>query len=85
MVRIFANTVMRSDAVLKVILNVKLFPGMQCDLEQERFIRFVAMEEEGLVHFAMKLANANEAAAFLEKLQENIPERAPAEDTQTAS
>lgn len=70
---------MRSDAVLRVILNVKLFPGMQCQIEQERFLRFVAMEEEGLVHFVAKLANAHEASSFSEQLQHNIPARKPAE------
>ncbi|WFC96862.1 hypothetical protein MBRA1_003525 [Malassezia brasiliensis] len=68
-----ARLVMRSDAVLRVILNVKLFAGMQCHVEQERFLRIVAMEQEGLVHFALKLANAHEAEAFLAELQQNIP------------
>ena len=64
---------MRSDAVLKVILNVQIFAGMQCHIEQERFLRFVAMEEEGLVHFAVKFANANDAHAFMQQLQDHIP------------
>ena len=65
--------VMRLDAVLKLILYVKLFPGMQCNLEQDRFIRVVAMESDGLSHFAIKFANANDATAFLTSLQEHIP------------
>ncbi|KAI3622912.1 hypothetical protein CBS14141_004245 [Malassezia furfur] len=68
-----ARLVMRSDAVLRVILNVKLFAGMQCHVEQERFLRIVAMEQDGLVHFALKLANAHEAESFLAELQQNIP------------
>ena len=67
------HTVMRSEAVLRVILNVKLFAGMQCHVEQERFLRIVAMEQDGLVHFALKLANAHEAESFLAELQQNIP------------
>lgn len=67
--------VMRSDAVLRVILNVQLFPGMQCDLDQERFIRIAAMEEGGLSHLALKLANASEAAALQEQLHAYIPPR----------
>ena len=65
--------VMRLDAVLKLILNVKLFPGMQCNLEQDRLKRVVAMESDGLSHFAIKFANAIDATAFLASLQEHIP------------
>lgn len=68
-----ARLVMRLDAVLKLILNVKLFAGMQCHIEQERFIRVVAMEPEGLVHFAIKFGNASDAATFLARLKEHIP------------
>ena len=68
--------VMRSEGVLKLILNVKLFAGMQCDLEQERFLRLVAMESEGLTHFAIKFANATEASTFLKQLRMHIPREA---------
>lgn len=64
---------MRSEGVLKLILNVKLFGGMQCDLEQERFLRLVAMEPEGLTHLAIKFANATEASSFLKQLKSHIP------------
>jgi len=67
--------VMRSEGVLKLILNVKLFAGMQCDLEQDRFLRLVAMEPKGLTHFAIKFANATEASTFLKELQAHIPAR----------
>lgn len=68
-----ARLVMRLDAVFKLILNVKLFPGMQCHLDQERFLRVVAMEPDGLTHFLLKFGNAAEAHAFLTRLQEHIP------------
>ena len=68
-----ARLVMRLDAVLKLILNVKLFPGMQCHLDQERFLRVVAMESDGLTHFLLKFGNAADAHAFLTHLQEHIP------------
>lgn len=70
-----ARLVMRADGVLRVILNVVLFPGMLCELEQEKYIRIVAMEAEGLSHFAIRLANQGEAAALLHALREHIPER----------
>jgi len=68
-----ARLVMRLDAVLKLILNVKLFPGMQCHLDQERFLRVVAMESDGLTHFLLKFGNAADAHTFLSHLQEHIP------------
>ena len=68
-----ARLVMRLDAVLNLILNVKLFPGMQCHLDQERFLRVVAMESDGLTHFLLKFGNAADAHAFLTHLQEHIP------------
>lgn len=67
---------MRSDAVLRVILNVPLFPGMQCDLEQEKFLRLVALEDGALVHLAIKLANATDAQTLLTHLHEHIPPKA---------
>lgn len=70
-----ARLVMRADGVLRVILNVVLFPGMLCEQEQEKYIRIVAMEAEGLSHFAIRLANQAEAAALLHALREHIPER----------
>lgn len=77
---ILTDTVMRSEGVLKLILNVKLFAGMQCDLEQERFLRLLAMEPEGLIHFAIKFANATEANAFLKQLRMHIPPREASSD-----
>lgn len=68
-----ARLVMRLDAVLKLILNVKLFPGMQCHLDQERFLRVVAMESDGLTHLLLKFGNAADAHTFLSHLQEHIP------------
>lgn len=65
--------VMRSDAVLRLLLNVKLFSGMQCDLEQERFVRVVVMEPQGIAHLALKFGNAQGAMTFLQQLKEHIP------------
>ena len=64
---------MRSDAVLRLLLNVKLFSGMQCDLEQERFVRVVVMEPQGIAHLALKFGNAQGAMTFLQQLKEHIP------------
>lgn len=70
---------MRAEGVLRVVLNVQLFPGMKCGHEQDVFIRFVAMEQNGLVHFALKVCNANEfgnkddAETFYSAIKEHIP------------
>lgn len=63
---------MRADGVLRVILNVVLFPGMQCE-QEEKYLRVVAMESTGLSHLALRLASASEAEDFLAKIREHIP------------
>jgi len=50
--------VMRSEAVLRLILNVSLFPGMQVTLSQDKFVRLSAFEEGQLKHFTIRVANA---------------------------
>lgn len=45
---------MRSEGVLRLILNVALFHGMKVELAGEKFVRFVALEEAKLIHFALK-------------------------------
>lgn len=48
--------VMRADGVLRVILNVALFPKMPVQLAQEKFIRFSAPGEDNkLEHFTVKV------------------------------
>ena len=73
-------TVMRAEGVLRVVLNVQLFPGMKCGHEQDVFIRFVAMEKSGLVHLALKVricankfGNSDEAWSFYSAIKGHIP------------
>lgn len=42
--------------MLRLILNVNLFAGMKIDVEQDKFVRIVAMEDGQLVHFALKVS-----------------------------
>lgn len=42
--------------MLRLILNINLFKGMKIHLEQDKFLRIVAFEEEKLVHFAIKVS-----------------------------
>lgn len=49
-------SVMRSEGVLRLILNINLFKGMKINLEQDKFLRIVALEDGKLVHFAIKVS-----------------------------
>ncbi len=66
---------MRADGVLRVILNVKLFAGMSCQVAQDRFAKLVALEDGKPVHFAIKFGNPNAAHSFCEAVAENSPEK----------
>ncbi|SPO28374.1 related to YRB2 - Ran-GTPase-binding protein involved in nuclear protein export [Ustilago trichophora] len=66
-----ARLVMRADGVLRVILNVSLFKGMKCELE-EKFVRIVAFEDAKPVHYAIKLSNPNNAATLMDVLEDFV-------------
>ncbi|EPQ31414.1 uncharacterized protein PFL1_00749 [Pseudozyma flocculosa PF-1] len=66
-----ARLVMRADGILRLILNVSLFPGMKCEL-QEKFVRIVAFEDGNLAHFAIKMSNPTNAVAFMDAVQKQI-------------
>ncbi|TIA80269.1 hypothetical protein E3P98_02796 [Wallemia ichthyophaga] len=54
-----SRLVMRADGVLRVILNVALFPKMPVQLAQDKFVRFSAPSEDNrLEHFTVKFGNA---------------------------
>jgi len=67
------SSVMRTDGVLRVILNVKLFAGMSCELAQEKFIKLVALEDGKPVHFAIKFGNASLASGLKEAVTSHMP------------
>ena len=52
---------MRADGVLRVILNVALFHGMNVERSQEKFVRLFAFEENNSapVQFAIKVRCVN--------------------------
>ncbi len=56
---------MRCDGVLRLILNVRIQPGMPMHVRNEKYIEFIASENGALVKFLMKLKN-NEVATKLE-------------------
>ncbi|RHZ80967.1 hypothetical protein Glove_130g42 [Diversispora epigaea] len=63
--------VMRSDNVLRVILNVALFNGMHIERSQEKFVKLFAFEDK-LVHLAIKLSNSNAADELYEAIMDAI-------------
>lgn len=68
-----ARLVMRSEGVLRLILNVKLFKGMKANLEQDKFLRMVAFEDGKATHFAIRMGNAAAASQFTQTVQSLIP------------
>ena len=53
---------MRAEGVLRLILNVALFPGMKVEIAQDKYVRFVALESGRLIHFAVKVSRAQNSA-----------------------
>ncbi|CAO1618307.1 unnamed protein product [Sympodiomycopsis kandeliae] len=71
-----ARLVMRAEGVLRLILNVALFSGMKVELAQDKFVRFVAIEnEDQLVHFALKVSNPVAANALYQAITSSIPDK----------
>ncbi|KAK0523561.1 hypothetical protein OC842_006109 [Tilletia horrida] len=86
-----ARLVMRTDGVLRLILNVVLFTGMSVELAQEKFVRFSAFEEGKLVHFTVRVPQPKIAEELFDTIQSRIPAapasaegRNTAEDGKTA-
>ncbi|KAI8985420.1 hypothetical protein BDB01DRAFT_788168 [Pilobolus umbonatus] len=74
---------MRADSVFKVILNISLYPGMKIELAQERFIRFMAFEQENKadgsietipVHYALRLNSPATARRVYDEITSCIPD-----------
>ncbi|KAK0550552.1 hypothetical protein OC846_002382 [Tilletia horrida] len=68
-----ARLLMRTDGVLRVILNVTLFPGMSITHAQERFVRFGVYEDGKLVNLALKVSQNKVAEELYETIQSRIP------------
>ncbi|CAG8505323.1 4361_t:CDS:2 [Diversispora eburnea] len=65
--------VMRADNVLRVILNVALFPGMHVERSQEKFIRLGVFEGGILVHLAVKVSDSKTADKLYRAIMVAIP------------
>lgn len=64
---------MRAEGVLRLILNVSLFPGMQVELAQDKFVRFVGLEDGQLIHFALKVSNPAAGTGLFRAIKAQIP------------
>lgn len=71
---------MRADAVLRVILNVSLFPQMSLSDAQSasamsgnRFVKFVGFEDGVPTQFAVRLKNPETVIALQESIKRAMP------------
>ncbi|KAJ3094114.1 hypothetical protein HK100_006274, partial [Physocladia obscura] len=66
-----ARLVMRAEGVLRLILNVRVIPGMPCQIVQEKYVQFACPEDVGdrFARFLVKTANANAAVKLLEHIR----------------
>jgi Ran-binding protein 3 len=63
---------MRSEAVLRLILNIPLFSSMQVTLAQDKFIRFSAFEDGVLRHFTIRVGNSLQGKELHEQMMDVI-------------
>ncbi|KAJ3071123.1 hypothetical protein HDU98_005806 [Podochytrium sp. JEL0797] len=65
-----ARLVMRAEGVLRLILNVRVIPGMPCQIVQEKFLQFACPEEGAtFTRFLVKTANGNVAERLFNEIQ----------------
>ncbi len=72
---------MRSNGVLKVILNLPLLPefevlkGMKSSLASEKFIRITAIEDDKPIQYALRVNNKGDAEKLYESIASIIPQK----------
>ncbi len=69
--------IMRSEGVLRVLVNIRLFPGMKYELVQERSIRFSGIVEKAIAHYLVRFRSAEEVQQFLIELGTYCDSEAP--------
>ncbi|KAJ3239569.1 hypothetical protein HDU78_002797 [Chytriomyces hyalinus] len=68
-----ARLVMRSEGALRLILNVRVLPGMPCQIVQEKYVQFACCEDasgDKLTRFLVKTGNAGAASKLLNHIRE---------------
>ena len=74
-----SRIIMRSNGLLKVILNVALVPGLQIvkgmpsSLQSEKFIRFTSVENDKPVQYAVKTGKVETTQELFDSLHKLIP------------
>lgn len=66
------RSVMRSEAVLRLILNIPLFSSMSVTLAQDKFIRFSAFEDGALRHFTVRVGNSLQGKELYDQMLDVI-------------
>ncbi|KAJ3234461.1 hypothetical protein HDU81_001417 [Chytriomyces hyalinus] len=68
-----ARLVMRSEGALRLILNVRVLPGMPCQIVQEKYVQFACCEDasgDKLTRFLVKTGNGGAASKLLKHIRE---------------
>ena len=61
---------MRSDGVLKILLNVNVTANLSCQITQEKYLKFFAFEDKGEQAFMAKFGKASECAEMMSRIQD---------------
>ncbi|ORY00699.1 PH domain-like protein [Basidiobolus meristosporus CBS 931.73] len=65
-----ARLIMRTEGVLKAILNVVVFADMKCELVSEKYVRIVAFEEgQKIVQYTIKVGSKNSAEELCDAIE----------------
>lgn len=73
-----SRLVMRSDGLLRVVLNVPLlksfevFKGMKSSLQSEKFVRITAIEDSKPIQYALKTGNTDTADKLYNSIKQLI-------------
>ncbi|KAF9974239.1 hypothetical protein BGZ65_008837, partial [Modicella reniformis] len=60
---------MRADGVLRLILNVSIFPGMNVVVTGDKYVRFIGIEEGKPIPFLLKVKDAAMAGEVVGGIQ----------------
>ncbi|KAF9355914.1 hypothetical protein BGX34_010189 [Mortierella sp. NVP85] len=65
-----ARLVMRTDGVLRLILNVAIFPEMNAVITGEKYVRFVGIEDGTPIPFLLKVKDAQVANEVVDNIKQ---------------
>ncbi|KAF9985599.1 hypothetical protein BGZ75_002746 [Mortierella antarctica] len=71
-----ARLVMRTDGVLRLILNVAIFPDMNVVITGEKYVRFIGIEEGKPIPFLLKVKDATVAEDIVRSINRAVERQA---------